>query len=460
MPSETPPHRRDLITCLAAVVAAAAVYVLLPEQVGEPGRRAAGIFVIAAVLWATQAIPLFATSLCVIGLEILLLARQGGLSPVGDLSYEQFLEPFSSSIIILFMGGFLLSAAVTKHRVDRVIASWILRPFVKQPIMLIFGILLITSFFSMWISNTAATAMMLAIVAPVLRQIPPGDRFERAVILAVAFGANIGGIGTPIGTPPNAVALAALHQAGYRIGFLDWMLVAVPLAGLLILIVGGLLYWLFPCRSHLKLDGIDKPEPLDRRGRTTVLIMALAITLWLTGEWHGVRASVVALIAAAFLTAFRILDRDDVDRIDWNILILMWGGLSLGQAVTLTGLVDVVNQLPIADMHGFLLSAVIVGLSVGLSTVMSNTATANLIVPIAMTFGPHERVSLVILTALSCSFAMAMPVSTPPNAIVFASGRIPVSSMIRAGGLIGLISVVVLLLGYRFILPLFLLVIE
>jgi solute carrier family 13 (sodium-dependent dicarboxylate transporter), member 2/3/5 len=372
------------------------------------------------------------------------------------LSYETFLAPFASGIVILFLGGFLLSAAVAKHGLDRVIAGRLLRPLSHRPILLLMAIMGISAFFSMWMSNTATAAMMLAVVAPVIASLPRESRFQRALVLAVPFGANIGGIGTPIGTPPNAVALANLRAAGFDIGFVDWMMLAVPLEIVLLMIASGVLIWLMPPEKGLVLADMERPQKLDRRGWITAIILVTAIVLWLTASWHGMAEAVVALLAAAGLTAFRILERSDVDNIDWNILILMWGGLSLGNAMQETGLVGYIMEMPIAQVEGWLLAVFIVLLSVGLSTFMSNTATAALVVPMAMALSQVEGGQLAILTALACSFAMAMPISTPPNAIAFATGRIRAVDMLRTGLILSVVGVIILLVGYRLMMPLLL----
>lgn len=174
-----PQFQKKIIIILGTIIAAMAVYLILPPSIGELARRTVAILIIAAVFWATEVLPLFATSLCVIALEILFLANKGGLAAAGlapnggDLSYKAFLAPFASGIIILFMGGFLLSAAVTKHGLDKAIASKIIKPFAKSPLLLLYGVLGITAFFSMWMSNTATAAMMLAIIAPHHQQNPP-----------------------------------------------------------------------------------------------------------------------------------------------------------------------------------------------------------------------------------------------------------------------------------------------
>jgi solute carrier family 13 (sodium-dependent dicarboxylate transporter), member 2/3/5 len=446
--------QKTLVLCGISGVLALIAFWLAPADLPLLGRRTVAIFVLAASLWATEAIPLYATSLSIIGLEILLLAHHGGLASTGDLRYTQFLSPFSSGIIILFMGGFLLARAATKHQIDTVIASRILSPFVTSPLRLIYAVLGITAIFSMWMSNTATTAMMLAIVAPILHRLPAHDRFHRAIILAVPFGANIGGIGTPIGTPPNAVALANLHQAGIHIGFLDWMTMGIPLCLLLLFITGGLLYVSFRPTAPLQLEPVPSPGPLSLHGRLTLLILLGAIVMWLTSQWHGIAEAVVALLAAALLTALRALERRDVDSIDWNILILMWGGLSLGNAVQLTGVTEWITSIPIDHLSGFGLATAVVVIAITLSTFMSNTAAANLIIPMALVLSVGHPAQLVLLTAFACSFAMALPVSTPPNAIAFATGRIPASSMLRVGVLVSIVATIVLLLGYQALLPL------
>jgi len=462
---------RSAIILIASIIAAVTTYYSLPLAVNELARRTAAIFVVATIFWATEFLPLYATSLLLIAFEIFFLAHDGGIAgalpnysdyrvdEAGNeihLSYHVFLSSFSSHIIILFMGGFLLSAAVVKTGLDRVIAAKILRPFSRSPLTLLAGVIGIAAFFSMWMSNTATAAMMIAIVAPLIRSFPADDKFHRGLVLGVAFGANIGGIGTPIGTPPNAVGLAFLRQAGANIGFVDWMMIGVPLAVVLLIVCTAALYLFFPPEKGLALPTIERvSEKLDWRGRLTILILVVTILLWLTGKLHHINSAVVALTAAAALCALGVLQKRDVDTIDWNILLLMWGGLSLGEAMQQTGLVNYITTLPIKDLSPTLLVVVMGTLSLVVATFMSNTAAANLILPMAIALGasPMDKINLGILCALSCSFAMAMPVSTPPNAIAYGTGKVPAISMLRAGGIISLLSFVIMLVGYKFMLP-------
>ncbi|MEM9882569.1 MAG: DASS family sodium-coupled anion symporter [Planctomycetota bacterium] len=469
--------RRRWVIIAVTAAAAMATYYGLPDGIGELPRRTAAIFVVAVIFWATEIIPLYATSLLLIGMQIVFLAGGGGMAekfptlfgePLEDLPASSvFLAPFASGIIILFMGGFLLSAAVTKHGLDKKIAARLLRPFARNPVTLIFAIMLITAFFSMWMSNTATAVMMIAIITPLVKALPQDDRFHKAVILAVPFGANIGGIGTPIGTPPNAVAMAALRQKfpELNLGFIDWMIMAVPLGLILIAVAGVLLLVMFRPGPGVELPEVEKPtEAISWKGRLTLTILGAAIFLWVfSGILDlGLSSAAVALLAAAALTTLGVLEKRDVDSIDWNVLILMWGGLSLGKAMEVSGLIDVIAGLPFAELQGVWLAVIIVALGVGMSTFMSNTATANVLVPMVIAIGLSNpdtdagvtlAVQLAVLTALACSFAMAFPVSTPPNAIAFATGRIPASALLSSGGIVSLICVVVLLLGYQLVLP-------
>jgi sodium-dependent dicarboxylate transporter 2/3/5 len=372
-----------------------------------------------------------------------------------------FLAPFSNDIMFLFMGGFLLSAAVSRHGLDRVIARLCLRPFRRRPMGLLCAVALSSAFLSMWMSNTATAAMLMAVIRPLLQSIPPRDPYRAGLALSVCVGANIGGIGTPIGSPPNAIAFAALRSAGFDITFLGWMAMAIPLA-LVLLAAGIAILWLFHKPSlefalHPDTWGDHGQEPrITPMARITLAVLLVAVAGWIFGDYAGISPGVVALIAAAMLTATRALNQHDVDSIDWNVLILIWGGLSLSVAMDVSGLTMMVAAIDMARIPGgpWFIGAALALTAMGMSTFMSNTATAGLLVPMALALGVQDREELAIVAALACSFAMALPVSTPPNAIVHASGAVPLAHMIRNGILIGLLSAGLMLAGYRLVLPL------
>jgi sodium-dependent dicarboxylate transporter 2/3/5 len=438
-----------------ALLAAALVYLLLPAGVDELQRRAAAILVVAAVFWALEVVPLFATSLGVVLASIILLAQHGGLAREGDIRFTVFLEPFASDIIMLFLGGLMISAAASKHGLARAIAGWVLRPFTRHPLALIYAVLAITAVLSMWMSNTATTAMMLAIVAPLIARAPEGDRYGIGLTLAVPMGANIGGIGTPIGTPPNAIALAALRDAGIDLSFLQWMIMAIPLAAVLLAIAGPIIYALHRPTDRAWIDqAAPEAQPLSLQGGLTLLVLLMAIAGWLTGPVHGVADGVIALLAGTTLVFLGLLNANDTRGIEWNVLILMWGGLALGVAMQQTGLVELLTQWPIEGLPRLALVAAVMAAALALSTFISNTATAALIVPIVLALSVPSPERLVIVAALACSFAMAMPVSTPPNALAFSTGRLTVAQLVKVGVVLSVVSYAVTLAGHGVVLPL------
>ncbi len=490
-----------MLVVVASALAAVLVYLALPHDMGELGRRCVAIAVFAAVLWATETIPLFAASLSVVGLEVLLLARRGGtggaggggggggLASTGDLSYAQFFEPFASSTVILFLGGFLLAAAVRKHGLDRAIASRLLRPFMGDSYRLIMAVILTTGFLSVFISNTATATMMLAIVAPLVRDPATPRRLASAVVLAVSFGASIGGFMTPVSTPPNAITISQLQAIGVHISFVEWVLMAAPLSFGMLVITGGLLCVVLrppplPCGSLPKSvpalggwgDGSGEaegaPGRLSWRARFTVVVILGAVLAWMSGAWHGVDDAAVALIAATLLAALGVIDRRDVRAIDWDVLLLMWGGLALGHGLHLTGVLEYVGGLPmLRDAHGWALALMVIGGGMVFATFMSNTAAATILVPLAIALSTGgvagvgsavdgtdaeavgRATRLAVIAGLTVSFAVSMPISTPPNAMAYATGLVSSRDMIRVGLLVSLIAVGVLMAGYFWVLP-------
>lgn len=469
-----PAGRRAMAIGVTLAVAVAAYWLVQPALPERPAR-AVSILLIAAGFWATGALPLFATAFVAIGLEIVFLADTGGLAipltrllhaigiPVANglvpepIDAGRFLAPLAQDIVILFLAGFLLSAAMSRHGADRVLAVRLLRPFAASPRRLVAGLLCLSAFLSMWMSNTATAAMMLSLLNPILAGRGRGDRLAQGLTLAVAFGANIGGIATPIGTPPNAIAYGALNAAGYRVTFLSWMLVAVPLMVLLLSITAFiLLSWMR--RSGERVATIDLlPErlPLTPQGAVTLAVLAIAVGLWLTSGLHGVRPGAVGLLAVAALSALGAVGQREVNGIDWSILIVMWGGLSLSVAMDASGLTALLAGTDVSTMSGGLwtISAVAVAVAVTLSTVMSNTAAAALLVPLALALSLPSGEQVAMLVAFGCSLAMALPVSTPPNAVAYATGRIELATMRRLGVMVSTACVGIVLIGYRFVLP-------
>jgi solute carrier family 13 (sodium-dependent dicarboxylate transporter), member 2/3/5 len=443
-----------------ALGAAAAAWMLLARS-GVPREAAmmGGIFVLAAILWVTEALPLFATSLLVIGLEIALLANPGGWAGLGfesgpSPSYRAILSAAADPVLVLFFGGFVLARAAVKEGVDRAMSALLLRPFGHEPRWVLLGVMLITLLFGMWMSNTATTAMMLALVTPMLASLPPGEPFRKALVMGVPFTANISGMGTPIASPPNAVALGFLQQSGHSVAFLDWMLMAAPLT------VGlTLLAWLVLGRFFKTVTaGLRVEHASDRltgRGWFVVGVFVTTVLLWMSDAWHGLPPAVVALLPVVALTTTRVFNREDLGQIDWSVLILIAGGIALGTGMQTTGLDQVVVRwLPAAGENGFVLLALLTVGTLVVGTFMSNTAAANLFLPIGLSSaalvadgaGPHP-IQIGVSIALVASMSMALPVSTPPNAMAYARGEFSTGEMLKVSLAISAVGTLAIVIG-------------
>ncbi|MFN4286645.1 MAG: SLC13 family permease [Lacibacter sp.] len=410
----------------------------------------AGIFTLACLLWMTEALPLFATALLIMGLEVLLLANPGGWQGLGfenrvSPSFTFFLEPLSDPIIVLFLGGFMLARAAVKRGVDAALAAWVLRFFGNTPPRVMMGMMVITAFFSMWMSNTATATMMITLLPPLFAQLPGEERFQKGMLLAIPFAANIGGMGTPIASPPNAVAVSALARAGTPVLFLEWVAVALPFALLMLLVTYQLLY-----RSYRPVDAnrlvVMERKPIDGRGLYVIAIFSITIVLWLTEQWHGLPTAVVALLPIIAFTATGMLNKTDINSLEWNILLLIAGGIALGRGISATGLdLWLVEQLP--DQSAYMLT-VLVFTTLLLSTFISNTATANLLIPIGISIAVSTDAGntlyiqeMAMGIALAASLAMALPVSTAPNTIAYAQGALTTPDFVKKGAVIGLLGV-------------------
>ena len=399
------------------------------------------IFVGAAGLWVTEAIPPFATAIMVIVLNIYLLGIPGGplnLAKSGvENSYQIFLNPMSSPVLVLFFGGFILAIAATKHGLDVRLAKAFIKPFGTRPSMVLLGIISITALFSMFMSNTATTAMMIAILTPLLAHFEGRTPFKKAMVLAVPFAANIGGLGTIIGTPPNAVAASVLDGLGYNISFLKWMIIGVPVVIIMLLILWAILLQTFKPSSE-KFE-ILFPESIDMTWDLLVVVITFSTTvlMWLTQPLHHIPSAVVALLPIFVFFTLGILNKSDLKKIEWDVLILVAGGLTLGVSMIKSGLSEVlVGQVSYLPVSPFVLLCVFVLVSIIISNFMSNTSASNLIVPLVTSVSVISPMIGAIGVAFACSLAMSLPISTPPNAIAFATNEIETREMAKYGTIV------------------------
>ncbi len=447
---QRPLYNRHLLVFLLSLLASFSLGYLMYLEGHQERAFMAGIFLLAALLWATESLPLFSTSLLIIALEILFLANPGKWEGLGfqnsqSPDYRDILAPFSDPILFLFLGGFILARAAVKEGVDKSLASSVLKIFGEKPSNVLFGLMLITAGFSMFMSNTATTAMMITLVSPLLINIKEDDPLRIGLVLCIPFAANVGGMGTPIGSPPNAVAIGFLRAEGITINFLDWMILAVPLVLVILVFAWWILRKLYS--SPFKELRLNTPiQKIYGRGWFIVVIFFVTVSLWLTDQWHGLPAPVTAMVPIVILTATGIIDRQDYNNLEWHILALIAGGIALGLGIKITGLDSfIISFLPTASEWVFY---VLVFATFILSIFMSNTAAANLIIPLAISLATvgigndNARIAYFGLSiALTSSLSMALPISTPPNAIAFAQGFIKAKEFAKGGLIIGVLGI-------------------
>ncbi|MBA2302417.1 MAG: DASS family sodium-coupled anion symporter [Acidobacteria bacterium] len=463
------------------------VLLMAPLPVSLAAHRLAAILAMMVVLWITEALPLAVTALIGPVLAIVL----------GVVPARAAFAPFADPIIFLFIGSFMLAEAMFVHGLDRRIAFSALssRLVGSSPtrILMVFGG--VTAFISMWISNTATTAMMfpigLSIVAHLTqgREGEEGSReFSTAMMLICAFGASIGGIGTTIGTPPNLIGIGMLNRiAGADITFFRWMLLGVPIVILLFTFL--VVYFYFRSLRGLEFDTsksakigeeLQRLGPLSAGQRNVLIAFGATVTLWLfpgvlailgLGQTPFARAynaavpeSVAAMTGAILLFVMPLrwrarqftLTWEEAVRIDWGIILLFGGGLAMGELAFSTGLAEsmgrgIASFLPVQSEAA--LTILFTAVAIVMSEAASNTASANMVVPIAIAVSQAAGISPIqpaLGATLGASMGFMLPISTPPNAIVYSSGHVPITAMIRHGivlDIAGFVVIVGLLLG-------------
>jgi len=421
------------------------------------------ILLFAAGLWISEAIPAFAVSLLIIALEIILLGFPNLDFANASDAWKTYLQPWSSPLIFLFLAGFIMAAAASKTKLDIWLAKKILFLVGTKPHNIITGLMGITFTLSMFISNTATAAMMITILIPLLAHIKNNNPFRKTIFLAVMVGANLGGMATIIGTPPNAIAVGILGSNAPS--FVGWMFFALPPAAFVTLVLRYLILKLYPSNENfINLTAIKEIEHFDDstqkfnkiptlpswKKHVTMALFILTILMWLTGPLHHIPTTVVSLIPIIGFTLFGIIDADDIATIRWDVIILIIGGLSLGLAVSKTGLdIWFATLISTDGVSVLLLMFIFSYLVVIISNFMSNTAATNIMLPIviaiAITISESSTQMVVVAVALSASFAMSLAVSTPPNAIIYASKKVNAKDFLIIGaiaGLIGPISVI------------------
>jgi len=426
-------------------------------------QRVIAIFVMAVMLWITEAIPAWATSIAIIFVLLFCVSNssfnflQGNEGQYGQLlDSVGIMACFADPTIILFLGGFILAIAATKSGLDVWMAKTLIKPFGKKSENVLLGFLLITGVFSMFISNTATAAMMLTFLTPVFKALPANGKGRIALTMSIPIGANLGGMGTPIGTPPNAFAYKVLNDpAGLnmQIGFGQWMMIMAPLVIVLLLIAWVVLKKFFPFTQ--KTIELNIQGDMSHNWRTAVVGITFAVTilLWIMGKYVGVNSNTVAMLPIAVFAITGVITAKDLQKIDWGVIWMVAGGFALGLALNGTGLAKVAIQaIPFGDWSPIVILIIAGLVCYFLSNFISNTATAALMIPILTVVceGMGDKLSVIggtstmlIGIAVAASAAMTLPISTPPNAIAYSTGLIDQKDMAKTGIIVGFLTLVI-----------------
>lgn len=426
-----------------------------------------------ALWWITEPVPIPVTALLPIVIVPLV-----ALDTIGNVT-----APYAHPLIFLFLGGFMLSIAMERWNLHKRIALLTMLLVGTKPSQQIAGIMLVTAFLSMWMSNTATAVMMLpiglSVIAMQQEQGINNDNFAKAVLLSIAYAASIGGIATLIGTPPNAL-LAAYLERSYQIqlSFSDWMLFGVPLAISLLLVC-----WLWLTQFHFrlyKMPSVDSRalyrQKLSALGimhnaeKLVLMVFSLAAFFWVfrgpLSSISGIKLddTLIAIFAASLLfilpvslkTGQRILNWEDCQKLPWGVLLLFGGGLTLAAQIDNSGLSGyIATQIgQLGSINLILLIVLVTTVIIFLTEITSNTATAAaflpLLGPVAVSLDTSAAM-LVIPAAVAASCAFMMPVATPPNAIVFASGKLKIIDMVKAGLVLNLAGIALITLAVLFL---------
>ena len=427
-------------------------------------QRIIAIFAFATLMWVMEVVSSWATSLGIIVLMLLCTSDSGiKFMMTGDnvgtpLSHKSIMASFADPVIMLFIGGFVLAIAAAKTGLDAYLAKALLKPFGRKSENVLLGFILVTGLFSMFVSNTATAAMMLAFLTPVFKQLPPEGKGRIALALSIPVAANLGGMGTPIGTPPNNIALKYLNDPdglNLGLGFGEWMLIMVPLVAVLLFISWGLLKVLFPFSQ--KTVDLEIEGEMKKGKNTTIVIITFIITvlLWLTDSITGINSNTVALIPVGVFAMTGVLTKYDLEEINWSVLWMVAGGFALGYGLNASGLAEnAVKTIPFGDFSPFLILVISGVICYILSNFISNSATAALLMPIlaVVCSAMGDKLAAIggtptvlIGVAIAASSAMILPVSTPPNALAFSTNLVQQKDMVKIGVIVGIISMV---LGY------------
>jgi sodium-dependent dicarboxylate transporter 2/3/5 len=445
-------RRKSILLFLLSLGIALGLTILLKE----PGFTDSQVYVIfllffAIGLWLTEAIPAFAVSLFIIAYLVFALGNEHLNDRPEEI--EKYAQTFSSSVIWLLLGGFFLASAMTKTKLDEALFKFTLKISGTNPRHLLIGLMSTTMVASMLMSNTATTSMVVAAIMPLLVSMGKESGISKALLLGIPIAAATGGIATIIGTPSNAIAVGALKSEGLTVDFIDWMKFGLPIAVTLTAICCAALIKVYiKDTTPISLDFLEKqdkeiPKELSLKRKIVSAVIIITVGLWLTSSLHGLKVASVCAVPLVILTLTGVLDSKDIQALPWDTLLLVAGGLSLGLALEQTGLLThYAGMLTTLNMNSFVLMAILAFVTMVISNIMSNTAASTVLIPLGMAILVSFKLETALIIAISASTAMFLPVSTPPNAIVFSTGLLEQKDFRLGGILVGLIGPILAIL--------------
>ncbi|MXV39212.1 DASS family sodium-coupled anion symporter [Flavobacteriaceae bacterium Ap0902] len=418
------------------------------------------ILIFAVALWVTEAIPPFAVGILIVGLLIFLIGQVETNVPgdVGYIDVTKFVGTWSNSVIWLMLGGFFLALALRKTGLDKDLFHLTMSKVGNKPTHILMGMMGATAMASMVMSNTATTAMMIASIVPFINKLGKDHGLSKSLLVGIPSAAAIGGMGTIIGSPPNAIAVEAINSIsksqnlGISIGFLEWMILGVPVAVILVFFFWWILNNKFKLNT-MDIQEVEKPKveisTLEEKFQKRMVLSILVITvlLWLTGRWHGIPSAAVSGIPIIIFPMIGIISGENVREIPWDTLMLVAGGLSLGLAIQESGLAEFfVAKLSNFTFNEYIFMVLFSLATVLFSNIMSNTATATILIPVASILPGVNPAYMAMIIGLSASCALFLPVSTPPNAIAFSTGLLKQSDFRLGGITVGLLGPILAIL--------------
>jgi len=395
------------------------------------------LLILAVGLWLTEAIPPFAVGIFVIAYLVFVLGSDYFLSE--PMNVDPYVGTWTSSVIWLLLGGFFLAEGMQRVELDKALFRFTVKRFGSKPTKLLFGLMMMTALASMVMSNTATTAMMITSILPLARSLGKEAPMSKSLLIGIPAAASVGGLGTIIGSTPNAIAVGALEAAGIKIEFLTWMAFGFPVALLLVWSFWGYLSRKYvPQVKELDLSFMneEKESSATKHDRNIVLVtLGITVLLWSTEALHGIPLAATSAFPIVILTLTRIISAEEVRALPWDTLMLVAGGLALGRAIVDVGLADrFIGGIETLNMPLILLAVLFGYLTLGLSNVMSNTAASSILIPIALGLSGMYQVSVPLIVALSASCALFLPVSTPPNAIAYSTKLLEQKDFRISGG--------------------------